>query len=105
MRPDETVEEAVVRAVEEELGIDKCCVKILEGSYVMRVEERASISYPGLPAQYMLHSVEARVESLPEEGEFSTDEVGEGVEEERVGGAVFVRKHFWKWIDDCDGEQ
>lgn len=100
MKPGETVEEAVVRAVEEELGVDGAFVKMLEGSYVMRVEEKASVSYPGLPARYMLHSVEARVEGLQEEGEFSTDEKGEGEEEERVGGAVFVKKHFWKWIDD-----
>ncbi|XP_020592521.1 uncharacterized protein LOC110033027 [Phalaenopsis equestris] len=103
MRPGETVEDAAWRAVEEELGIAASgSVKIVPDSYVVRVEEKASVSYPGLPARYILHSIEARVESLPEEGEFSTEEMGEGEEELSIGSAVFVRKHFWKWIDDYD---
>lgn len=105
MRPGETVEEAALRAVAEELGIAASgSVKIVPGSYVVRVEEKASVSYPGLPALYILHSIEAQVESLPKEGEFSTEEMGEGEEELSIGSAVFVRKHFWKWIDDYDGK-
>lgn len=74
MRPGETVEDATLRAVKEELGIAASgSVKIVPDSYVVRVEEKASVSYPGLPAQYILHSIEAQVESLPEEGEFSTE--------------------------------
>lgn len=96
MRPGESIEEAAVRAVKEELG--KESVKILPGSYEIREEERASASYPGLPAWYVLHSVEAEVEGLPEEGEFSTEEMGEAVEARE--NAVFVRRHFWKWVDD-----
>ncbi|XP_042464181.1 uncharacterized protein LOC122047148 [Zingiber officinale] len=95
MMPGEAVEEAAHRAVREELGKD--VVRILPGSYQMRVEERASASYPGLPARYILHSVDAEVEGLPEVGEFSSEENGEGVE--AVEKAVFVRRHFWKWVD------
>ncbi|XP_074565733.1 uncharacterized protein LOC141822198 [Curcuma longa] len=97
MMPGEAVEEAAVRAVREELGKD--AVRIVPGSYELRVEDRASTSYPGLPARYILHIVDADVDGLPEAGEFSTEENGEGVEaaEEK---AVFVRKHFWKWVED-----
>lgn len=97
--PGEPVEAAVARAVREELGKD--VVKIVPGSYNMRVEERTSASYPGLPARYVLHSVDAEVEGLPEEGEFSTEENGEGIE--AMEKAIFVRRHFWKWVTDDDG--
>lgn len=110
MKPDETVESAVVRAVKEELGsiigndIDYSgIVKILPNSYRKKVEERVSVSYPGLPACYVLHSVDALVEGLPE-GEFCTEE-GEGEEygdcdgKELAEGAVSCRKHYWKWVD------
>lgn len=111
MKPGETVEEAVLRAVKEELGsafppgnFPSDGVRIVPGSYERRVEERVSVSYPGLPACYVLHSVEAWVEGLPDV-EFCTEE------EEEYGGcgdarlaekekALFVRRHFWKWVDD-----
>ncbi|CAN6877443.1 unnamed protein product, partial [Brassica oleracea] len=103
MKPDETPEEAVFRAVREELGSifngeDDVVrrIKILPGSYSRRVEEKNSISYPGLPARYALHSVDATVEGLPEE-DFCTEENecdGEAVddsEETRAAGrAVLV---------------
>ncbi|KAK8934553.1 hypothetical protein KSP39_PZI015175 [Platanthera zijinensis] len=103
MRPGETVEEASIRAVEEELSSIAAAsgsVRIVPGSYAVRVEEKASDSYPGLPARYVLHSVEAQVEGLPEEGEFSTDEVGETSEKLSIRSAIFVTKHFWKWVED-----
>ncbi|RWW17911.1 hypothetical protein GW17_00018132 [Ensete ventricosum] len=96
MMPGEPVEEAVARAVREELG--KAAVRILPGSYLMRVEEKASVSYPGLPARYVVHSVDAEVDGLPEEEEFSTEETGE--EFEATAKAIFVRRHFWKWVAD-----
>ncbi|MBA0576865.1 hypothetical protein Golob_024187 [Gossypium lobatum] len=75
MKPNETVEEAVARAVKEELGsvIDPGSVRIVPGSYIKKLEERNSASYPGLPVRYVLHSVDAWVEGLPEE-DFCTDE-------------------------------
>ncbi|KAF2566040.1 hypothetical protein F2Q68_00023931 [Brassica cretica] len=98
MKPDETPEEAVFRAVREELGSifsgeDDVVrrIKILPGSYSRRVEEKNSMSYPGLPARYALHSVDATVEGLPEE-DFCTEENecdGESVddsEETRAAG-------------------
>lgn len=121
MKPGESVEAAVFRAVKEELGslvkigtFDSVehdnrnvvsgihgIVKILPGSYVKKEEERVSVSYPGLPARYVLHTVDAEVEGLPE-GEFCTEEVDEyGALDERgvADCAVSCKKHYWKWVD------
>lgn len=109
MKPLELIEEAVARAVREELG-ESVVVNILEGSSNIRVEERESLSYPGLRAQYVLHTVEAKVvQGLPEEGEFETEETGEdpldGTGEEFEGRAVTVKRHYWKWVDERDLRQ
>lgn len=112
MKPGEAVEAAVYRAIKEELGSlvknESLCddiVRIVPGSYVKKVEERNSASYPGLPARYVLHVVDAEVKGLPQE-EFSTDEANEysGLEDEKgvVDCAVSCKKHYWKWIDDRD---
>lgn len=119
MKPGESVEVAVYRAVKEELGLGSSVkigtlgsvdcngnsgiVRILPESYTKKVEDGVSASYPGLPARYVLHTVEAEVEGLPE-GEFCTEELNEysDLDEEGVGvadGAVSCKKHFWKWID------
>ncbi|XP_009600652.1 uncharacterized protein LOC107803943 [Nicotiana tabacum] len=99
MKPGETVEDAVFRAVKEELG--STIVKILPNSYSKKVEERVSASYPGLPACYVLHTVDAVVDGLPEE-EFcteETDEYGDSSERMLADGAVSCKKHYWKWVD------
>ncbi|KAK8710568.1 hypothetical protein V6N13_145886 [Hibiscus sabdariffa] len=97
MKPHESIEEAVARAVREELG--SMTVSIVPGSYEKKLEERNSASYPGLPARYVLHSVDAWVEGLPE-GDFVTEEKEEYEDLDGSMGlekAVSVRKHFWKW--------
>ncbi|KAK9293235.1 hypothetical protein L1049_021226 [Liquidambar formosana] len=111
MKPGETVEAAVSRAVKEELGSiigdnfgngdEKNIVRIVPGSYRKKVEERASASYPGLPACYILHTVDAWVDGLPD-GEFCTQEAEEykDCNETTIADmAVSVKKHYWKWID------
>lgn len=99
MKPFEDVESAAARAVREELGsIVDGTVRIVPGSYRKKVEERNSVSYPGLPARYELHSVEALVDGLPD-GEFFTAEEEEyhDCESTRVADeAVSVKKHFWR---------
>ncbi|CAI9302253.1 unnamed protein product [Lactuca saligna] len=111
MKPGETVEAAVVRAVKEELGSiirvscshvsDDDIVKIIPNSYSSKVEERLSVSYPGLPACYVLHTVDAFVDGLPD-CEFCTEEeeeyhnLDENQEAER---AISCKKHYWKWVD------
>ncbi|KAI3958745.1 hypothetical protein MKX01_023421 [Papaver californicum] len=102
MKPDESVEEAVLRAIKEELGsvIENdlsSVVQIDTDSYKKKIEERVSISYPGLPACYVLHTVDAFVQGLPNE-EFCSEEeeyIGLGA----AGKAVNVKKHFWKWVE------
>lgn len=121
MKPGESIEEAVFRAVKEELGSvmrlgalenvgsTNCTdlseiqekVKILQGSYVKTVEQRASASYPGLPACYVLHTVDAEVVGLPE-GEFCTEEMDEYADSDEkcvADCAVSCKKHYWKWVD------
>ncbi|KAL5223521.1 hypothetical protein ABZP36_010160 [Zizania latifolia] len=102
MRPGETPEAAAARAVREELG-ERVRVRILDCAEP-RVEERESASYPGLPVRYELHTVDAElVEGVPEEGEFETEEAGEHEDEVEVeggGGAITVKRLYWKWVDD-----
>ncbi|XP_076919390.1 uncharacterized protein LOC143580171 [Bidens hawaiensis] len=112
MKPGETVEAAVVRAVKEELGSiirvrvgenkeDETFVRIVPNSYSSKVEERASVSYPGLPACYVLHTVDAFVDGLPD-SEFCTEEEDEYRNlDEKEGSelAVYCKKHYWKWVD------
>ncbi|XP_047328184.1 uncharacterized protein LOC124931699 [Impatiens glandulifera] len=104
MKPGESFEFAAVRAVKEELGSaipifeDGVTVRIVPDSYLQKVEERLSLSYPGLPAHYILHSVDAWVDGLPEE-EFSTEEEAEYEQNRVADEAIFCKKHHWKWIE------
>ncbi|KAE9464683.1 hypothetical protein C3L33_03409, partial [Rhododendron williamsianum] len=105
MKPGETLEAAVARAVREELGSvigdGDGVVRIVPDSYVKKVEERVSVSYPGLPARYVLHSVDAVVDGLPD-GDFCTEEGAEYEDtgENRVAdAAISCKKHYWRWVD------
>lgn len=99
MKANETHEEAVVRAVKEELGFDGNTVRIVPGSYNKKVEERSSNSYPGLPARYVVHSVDALVEGLPDDdGEFFTEEVEEYADFSAATEALCVKRHYWRWV-------
>ncbi|KAF5732457.1 putative RING-H2 zinc finger protein RHA2a [Tripterygium wilfordii] len=106
MKPYETPEEAVIRAIKEEIGSIfggsnvHDVVEILPGTYQKKVEERNSVSYPGLPARYVLHSVDARVDGLPE-AEFCTEEADEYPNRQETNAAdeaVSVKRHYWKWV-------
>lgn len=102
MRPGETPEAAAARAVREELG-ERVRVRILGAGADAgpRVEERESASYPGLPARYLLYAVDAElVEGVPDEGEFDTEESGEGEGHDGGGEAITVKRHYWAWVDD-----
>nr|CAD1830455.1 unnamed protein product [Ananas comosus var. bracteatus] len=78
MRPGESPEEAAARAVREELG-EGAVVRVAEGQCETRVEERESLSYPGLRARYVLHTVEAvAVDGLPKEGNSRPRRQGKG---------------------------
>ncbi|KAJ8626219.1 hypothetical protein MRB53_019526 [Persea americana] len=115
MKPGESVEAAVQRAVKEELGSALPAgggVRIVPGSYERRVEERLSVSYPGLPACYVLHSVDAWVEGLPD-CEFCTVEEDEyegcreaarvaekAVSEHKDGITCTCSGNCWKHVTD-----
>ncbi|TKW23387.1 hypothetical protein SEVIR_4G288900v4 [Setaria viridis] len=105
MRPGESPEAAAARAVREELG-ERARVRIgvaREEAAAPRVEERESVSYPGLPARYVLHAVDAEVVGgVPEDGAFETEETGED-EGDAGAGAITVKRHYWEWVDD-DGD-
>uniref|UniRef100_A0A2P2PRU6 Nudix hydrolase domain-containing protein n=1 Tax=Rhizophora mucronata TaxID=61149 RepID=A0A2P2PRU6_RHIMU len=103
MKPNETPQAAVFRAIKEELGSilnDAGAVTIVPGSYKEKLEERNSVSYPGLPARYVLHTVDVVVDGLPE-GDFCTEEAEEYADSEEKRAAeraVSVKRHFWKWV-------
>ncbi|KAI4307022.1 hypothetical protein L6164_030257 [Bauhinia variegata] len=110
MKPNEEPESAAIRAIKEELGsivswsegdLDiSDIVSIDPNSYEMKVEERNSDSYPGLPGCYVLHTLNASVEGLPD-GDFCTYEVDEygNFDEKNVKDmAVSVKKHYWTWV-------
>ncbi|KAH7440626.1 hypothetical protein KP509_03G002400 [Ceratopteris richardii] len=110
MRPGENVEEACFRGILEELGEHlgaRNRVRILLGSYKRELEERESLSYPGLLTCYVIHSVDAVIEDLPETGFYTVENelmshsattVESGSEIFSSRAAVGVRKHFWRWV-------
>jgi len=102
MRPGESPEAAAARAVREELGAG-ARVRI-GGAREARVEERESASYPGLPARYVLHAVDAELlGGVPEDGAFETEETGED-DGDAGAGAITVKRHYWEWVDGDDNE-
>ncbi|KAF8772096.1 hypothetical protein HU200_006089 [Digitaria exilis] len=102
VRPGESPESAAVRAVREELGA-AARVRIDGARGAPRVEERESVSYPGLPARYVLHAVDAEVVGgVPEDGAFETEEEGE--DHGDAAGAITVKRHYWEWVDDDEGD-
>lgn len=102
MKPGESIEDTAARGVREELGEGVKLSRVLMDTYNVKIDdEKSSFSYPGLPAHYEIHSVDAflqPVDIIPQQGDFSTDENGEGSADAKP--AVFVRKHFWKWVDN-----
>ncbi|KAJ9504760.1 hypothetical protein QJQ45_023741 [Haematococcus lacustris] len=103
---DESWQEAVPRAVQEELGSalpEGYQVSLVEGSYRELQEVSSSMSYPGLPTKYTFHRVDASVTGLPA-GPFETFEI-------RPVGRLITR---WEWRvpgpdcvkrDPCEAEQ
>ncbi|XP_061342054.1 uncharacterized protein LOC133288343, partial [Gastrolobium bilobum] len=114
MKPNEDPESAAVRGIREELGSViggvgsepetgfevGDIVTIDPNSYEMRVDERNSDSYPGLPGYYVMHTLNATVEGLPD-GDFCTyevDEYGDFDEKNVADQALSVKKHYWSWV-------
>ncbi len=86
MKPGESVRQAALRCVREELGIvvdDAGDVPASEEKAV--TEQRFSVSYPGLPTHYTFYEHELDVPGLPD-GPFTTEEAGDA-----------VKAHLWQW--------
>ena len=89
MKMGESVEAAAIRCAEEELGVEKTAVSIIDDTHRQKETERMSPSYPGLLSQYTVHSVKTAVCNLPN-GDFWVDN-GSFTEGDPV------RRHQWGW--------
>jgi len=85
MKPGETVRQAALRCVREELGIAIDDDASGCGESPVSVQVRISPSYPGLKTRYTYFECEVDVPGLPE-GRFTTGEAGDAVSE-----------HVWQW--------
>jgi ADP-ribose pyrophosphatase YjhB (NUDIX family) len=90
MKAGESVTDAALRCLREELGVDMERVTLLGDTLTQSEQVAESPSYPGLPTQYTFHSLEAEVDGLPD------------VDFWRVNSAFFkggdpVRRHRWAW--------
>jgi ADP-ribose pyrophosphatase YjhB (NUDIX family) len=89
MKPSEHCEDAAIRCLQEELGVERSAIEIDKGTDRQAREVKESPSYPGLNTQYTFHVVAARVKGLPDD-DFET-------EEDTHNEAEAVRKHQWGW--------
>ncbi|KAI5080381.1 hypothetical protein GOP47_0005860 [Adiantum capillus-veneris] len=116
MKPGESVVGACLRGIREELGLEygaAQCVQMLQDTYEREVQERESVSYPGLMTCYVLHHMVAVMKDLPaddfvtEENELCGIDPAESSAEAKESGspsehvtAIGVRRHFWKWVPE-----
>ncbi|XVE68654.1 hypothetical protein DITRI_Ditri09bG0086100 [Diplodiscus trichospermus] len=106
MKTGESPEDAAHRAIKEEFGsllqVDdvKKVVQIVPGTYKKEENKMMSWSYPGLKSTYVMHTVNAYVEGLPQ-GKFSTEteEFGDCGDQLKdvVEKALRVKRRSWIW--------
>lgn len=82
--------DAAIRCLEEELQIGRDNIKILESTHRESYKQDKSPSYPGLTTQYIFHTVEAEIDSLPTT-DFSTSEATQNFKDP-------VKTHYWVWV-------
>ena len=85
----ETVVDAALRGVAEELGVNVAAVQLVQGVTVPTITEMDSPSYPGLRTRYLLYPVVMQVDGLPD-GEFWTGK-------ESINTPDFVARYRWAW--------
>lgn len=90
MKRGETVQQAALRGLNEELGLVAAAITLLPHSYQQRQRQIPSISYPGLNTLYQLHSLEAQAVGLPTDN-FTTHEVAGNSHDP-------VTRHHWAWL-------
>lgn len=86
----ETVPQAAIRGLFEELNIPPDAITLRLDTYQPRQRQIPSISYPGLNTLYQLHSLEAQVAGLPT-GNFTTNEAASNSYDP-------VTRHHWAWL-------
>ncbi len=91
MKPGETWSCAAVRCLDEELSLKPHQFSIRSETCQPVIHERLSQSYPGLPSQYHVYTVEVSENVLPD-ANFWTDE------KHSPGQKNAVRRHLWGWI-------
>lgn len=89
MKPGETVTAAALRCLAEELGVGETDVVIDPQSMSVAVEKVTSPSYPGLPSEYRLHTVDAEVSGLPATSFTTAEASGDG--------DPVISTHYWEW--------
>lgn len=89
--PGETTLAAALRCMEEELLVEKSCVKILEKPVLIRTETRRSMSFPGLDTTYEIHGTKVMVSELPNDT-FWTVETKSRVNTPPI-------EHQWIWTE------
>lgn len=76
-------------------------VTIDRNSYEMRVQERNSETYPGLPGFYVFHTFYATVEGLPE-GDFCSSEVDEYADSDLMKNNMEVSRMVKNNMEDSE---
>jgi hypothetical protein len=89
MKAGEGVETAVLRGLQEELGVAPENVTIQANSYRQHQRLHDSPSYPGLPTLYTIHRLTVRVNGLPD-SDFWHDHAA-------YGSGDPVKRHYWTW--------
>ncbi len=89
IKPGETYMEAAARCLQEELGVETGQIQLFPDTHRQVKTYAMSSSYPGLPALYNLHTVEAAVSGLPET-EFWRDN-------RSFTAGDPVKRHKWVW--------
>lgn len=91
MRPDEDVQAAALRGLQEELHITPDAATLFPQTYRQKQKQVDSPSYPGLLTQYTIHRIEAVVAGLPDEDFWREDE--------SFAHGAPVRRQRWTWVE------
>ncbi|PON16156.1 hypothetical protein C2W62_19960 [Candidatus Entotheonella serta] len=89
MLPGERPIDAAIRCLSEELGVMRHDIESVASMSPPRHEVSPSPSYPGLLTSYTFHTVEARVQGLPDH-DFVTHEYD-------TDGQAWIIQHNWAW--------
>lgn len=91
MKPGESVREAALRCLEEELGVERTAVTFLPHPPTTERHLADSHSYPGLLTEYTLHTLHVAVSGLPTTPFWRDNRA--------AAQGDPVRRHRWEWED------